>query len=87
MTLILQDIILNQARRDKIPVDILLCNGDKLHGLVRGFDNFTIIIDTDAVTQIMIYKYSIMSITPKIPVLVDSYNNVNGTNEKNVTKK
>ena len=77
MTLILQDIILNQARRDKISVEVLMCNGDKLKGLVRGFDNFTIIIDIDAKTQVMIYKYNILSITPKAPILVDSYNNQN----------
>lgn len=74
MTLILQDIILNQARRDKLKVKLVLCDGAKIQGTVRGFDNFTIIIDLDEKTQMMIYKYNIISITPEIPVLIDSYN-------------
>jgi len=77
MTLILQDIVLNQARRDKVAVEILLCNGNIIQGSIRGFDSFTIIIDKDAKTQIMVYKYNVVSITPKKPVLVDSYNNGN----------
>lgn len=74
MSLILQDIILNQARRDKTEVDIVLCNSAVMHGTVRGFDNFTIIIDVDSKIQTMIYKYNIISITPKMPILIDSYN-------------
>lgn len=77
MTLILQDIVLNQARRDKVGVEILLCNGDKVQGHIRGFDSFTVIIDKDPKTQVMVYKYNVVSITPKTPVLVDSYNNGN----------
>lgn len=75
MTLILQDIILNQARRDKIKVKIVLCNSAIIQGTVRGFDNFTIIIDIDEKVQTMIYKYNIISITPETPILIDSYNN------------
>ena len=81
MALILQDIVLNQARRDKIDVEILLCNGDKLQGAIRGFDSFTIIVDIDAKTQVMVYKYNVVSITPKKPVLVDSYNGNGNGNE------
>ena len=77
MTLILQDIILNQARRDKIKVEIVLCDGGKICGTVRGFDNFTIIVDKNEKTQVMIYKYNIITITPENPVLIDSYNNGN----------
>ncbi|MCL1901776.1 MAG: RNA chaperone Hfq [Firmicutes bacterium] len=78
MALVLQDIVLNQARRDKIAVEVLLCNGDKIQGYIRGFDSFTIIIDKDEKTQMMVYKYNVVSITPKNPVLVDTYNNENG---------
>lgn len=74
MTLILQDIVLNQARRDKLKVNLSLCDGSKMQGTVRGFDNFTIIIDIDEKTQVMIYKYNIITIAPEIPVLIDSYN-------------
>ena len=43
----LQDTFLNQVRKEKIPVTIYLVNGFQLRGLVRGFDNFTIIIEND----------------------------------------
>ena len=79
MSLILQDIILNQARRDKIKVNIILCNSQQIEGTVRGFDNFTIIIDVNDDMQTMIYKYNVITITPKSPILVDSYTN-NGAN-------
>jgi host factor-I protein len=36
----LQDIFLNQARRDKLPVTVFLMNGFQLRGIVRGFDKF-----------------------------------------------
>jgi len=43
----LQDVFLNQARKEKIPVTIYITNGFQFKGLVRGFDNYTVILDTD----------------------------------------
>ena len=42
----LQDIFLNQARRDKSVVTMFLMNGFQLHGIVRGYDSFTEILQT-----------------------------------------
>ena len=41
----LQDVFLNQARKDKIPVTIYLTNGFRFKGIVRGFDNYVVILD------------------------------------------
>ena len=59
----LQDGFLNQVRRERIAVTISLINGVKLHGLVKGFDNFTIILDSNA-NQQTIYKCAISVMVP-----------------------
>ncbi len=50
-------------RKEQIAVTISLINGVKLHGLVKGFDNFTIILDSDGKQQ-TIYKYAISVMVP-----------------------
>jgi host factor-I protein len=59
----LQDNFLNQARKENIIVVIHLVNGFQLKGLVRGFDNFTVILETMGKQQ-LIYKHAISTITP-----------------------
>jgi host factor-I protein len=66
-TIILQDIFLNQIRKEHIPVTIHLTNGFQLKGMVKGFDNFTVILDCDG-KQMMIYKHAISTITPARPI-------------------
>lgn len=60
----LQDNILNEVRKKKIPVTIFLMNGYQLTGNVIGFDNFTVILNTDGKEQ-MVYKHAISTIIPK----------------------
>jgi len=64
----LQDIFLNNARKDKIQLTIHLLNGFQLKGIVKGFDNFTVILDCDN-KQMLLYKHSISTITPINPIL------------------
>ena len=64
----LQDIFLNNARRNKIQVIIHLLNGFQLKGFVKGFDNFTVVLNCDD-KQMLIYKHSISTITPFKPIL------------------
>lgn len=59
----LQDAFLNQVRKENIPVTIFLVNGFQLKGMVRGFDNFTVIMESDG-KQMMIYKHAISTISP-----------------------
>ena len=42
----LQDSFLNQVRKENVAVVIHLVNGFQLKGNVRGFDNFTVILDS-----------------------------------------
>ncbi|WP_460278238.1 RNA chaperone Hfq [Clostridium sp. CTA-5] len=64
----LQDIFLNGARKNKIPVVIYLSNGFQLKGFVQGFDSFTVILDSDG-NQMLIYKHAITTVTPAKPIL------------------
>ena len=69
----LQDVFLNQCRKERISVTIFLTNGFQFKGVVKGFDNYTVILDTDG-KQNLIYKHAISTITPFKPVsILDAY--------------
>lgn len=59
----LQDMFLNQARKEKITVTIYLTNGFQFRGVVLGFDNFTIILDCEG-KQNLVYKHAVSTIIP-----------------------
>ena len=59
----LQDTILNQVRRDHQIVTLFLMNGFQMRGLVRGFDNFVVIMESDGKQQ-LIYKHAISTLVP-----------------------
>jgi len=63
----LQDSFLNQVRKDNIPVTIYLINGFQLKGHVRGFDNFTVVLDSDGRQQ-LVYKHAVSTISPFKPL-------------------
>lgn len=66
-TINLQDSFLNQARKENVGVIIHLINGFQIKGNVRGFDNFTVILEAMGKQQ-MIYKHAISTITPVRPL-------------------
>ncbi|MBI4682787.1 MAG: RNA chaperone Hfq [Nitrospirae bacterium] len=59
----LQDLYLNNLRKEKIPVSIFLVNGTRLKGTIKGFDNFVVILEQN--TQQLIYKHAISTISPE----------------------
>lgn len=65
----LQDVFLNQARREKITVTIYLTNGFQFKGIVRGFDSFTVILDCEG-KQNLVYKHAISTIIPTRPISI-----------------
>ena len=46
-----------------IPVTIFLTNGFQFKGIVRGFDNFTIVLDCDG-KQNLVYKHAVSTVIP-----------------------
>ncbi|MGI6335930.1 MAG: RNA chaperone Hfq [Clostridiales bacterium] len=63
----LQDVFLNEARKEKMQVTVYLTNGFQLKGYVRGFDNFTVVLDSDDRQQ-LIYKHALSTIAPARPL-------------------
>jgi len=62
----LQDIFLNQMRKEKIPVTMYLVNGARLTGTIKGFDNFVILMKQE--NQQLVYKHAISTIIPDKPI-------------------
>ena len=62
-----QDTFLSAARRERAMVTLFLMNGFQLKGVVRGFDNFAVLVDSDG-RQMMIYKHAISTISPAKPL-------------------
>lgn len=59
----LQDVFLNKARRENIGITVFLVNGYQIKGTVKGFDNYTIILESEDKQQ-LIYKHAISTIIP-----------------------
>ena len=43
----LQDAILKEVRRDRVPVTLFLMNGFQLRGVITGYDSFVVVLVTD----------------------------------------
>ena len=65
----LQDVFLNQARKDKIPATFILTNGFQFKGIVKGFDSYVVIVDCDG-KQELVFKHAISTIIPARPVSI-----------------
>ena len=63
----LQDAYLLAIKRENALVTIYLRNGFQLRGHVRGFDNFTIILEYDNKPH-LVYKHAISTVSPQSPV-------------------
>ena len=62
-----QDVFLNTIRKTKNPVTVFLVNGVKLQGIVTWFDNFSILLRRDNMSQ-LVYKHAISTIMPTNPL-------------------
>ena len=67
----LQDLILNEVRREHTPVTLFLMNGFQLKGIVTGFDSFTVVLSSEGRQQ-MIYKHASTTLVPLQPVRIDA---------------
>jgi host factor-I protein len=59
----LQDVFLNNVRKNKVNLTVFLVNGVKLQGIISGFDNFSVLLRRDGQFQ-LIYKHAISTIAP-----------------------
>ena len=63
----LQDVFLNNIRKNKTPVTVCLVNGVKLQGIVTWFDNFSVLLRRDSHSQ-LVYKHAISTVMPTTPI-------------------
>ena len=68
----LQDLFLNNARKERVPVTIFLMNG----GYVKGFDSYIVLLESENRQQNLIYKHAVSTIVPGKNI------NLQNTNQK-----
>ena len=66
----LQDLFLNQVRKDRTPLTVFLMNGFQIRCTVTGFDAFCVMVTSEG-KQEMIYKHAISTIIPAVPVRME----------------
>ncbi len=64
----LQDNFLNHLRKENTPVTIYLVTGAQLKGFIRGFDPFTVILDSPGKPPQLVYKHALASVVPGRPI-------------------
>ena len=71
MALNLQDAFLSQLKKEGVGVVIFLAKGVQLKGKVKGYDQFTIILEDLEGRVQMVYKHSVTTVSPSRPVSDD----------------
>ena len=66
-TMNLQEAILKEVCRERVPVTMFLMNGFQLRVFVTGFDSFVVVLVSDGKQQ-MIYKHAISTLAPMKPL-------------------
>ena len=65
----LQDVFLNQVRKDKVPATFILTNGFQFKGVVKGFDSYVVILESEG-KQELVFKHAISTIIPAKPISI-----------------
>ena len=63
----LQDLFLNEMRKERQLVTVFLMNGFQMKGVITGFDSFVVCLVYEGRQQ-MIYKHAISTVVPARPV-------------------
>ena len=63
----LQDVFLNQCRKEHVFVTIYLTNGFQFKGAVKGFDNYIVLLEVEGKQQ-LVFKHAISTIIPFRPI-------------------
>lgn len=60
----LQDVFLNAVRKEKIDVTVFLTNGFQFKGIVKSFDSYTIMLESEGKEQ-LVFKHAVSTIVPR----------------------
>jgi len=63
----LQEKMLNCIRKQGLPATFFLVNGFRMKGLIKAFDDYTVLIECDGM-QDLLFKHAISTIMPSKPV-------------------
>ncbi|UOR12642.1 RNA chaperone Hfq [Halobacillus amylolyticus] len=66
----IQDNYLNQLRKERMQITVFLLNGFQLRGVIKAFDNFTVLLETDGKQQ-LIFKHAISTFAPAKNIALD----------------
>ncbi|GAA0298173.1 host factor-I protein [Gracilibacillus halotolerans] len=66
----IQDQYLNQLRKERVPVTVFLTNGFQLRGVIKAFDNFTVLLDSEGKQQ-LIFKHAISTFVPSKNITIE----------------
>jgi host factor-I protein len=66
----IQDQFLNQLRKDGTNVTVFLLNGFQIRGQIKGFDNFTVLFESEGKQQ-LVFKHAISTFAPQKNVHLD----------------
>ncbi len=72
-TINIQDQFLNQCRKDNMNVTVFLLNGFQLRGQIKGFDNFTVLFESEGKQQ-LVFKHAISTFAPQRNVQLELEN-------------
>ncbi|WP_186671174.1 RNA chaperone Hfq [Sporosarcina sp. BP05] len=65
----MQETFLNALRKNNTFVTVFLLNGFQLKGLIKSYDNYTVLLESDGKQQ-LIYKHAISTYVPTKPVIL-----------------
>ncbi|MGL4737009.1 MAG: RNA chaperone Hfq [Cellulosilyticaceae bacterium] len=67
----LQDLLLNQLRKEKVLTTVFLISGFQIKGTIKGFDNFIVLLEVEGKQQ-MVYKHAISTLVPARSVTLNT---------------
>lgn len=59
----LQEVFLNTLRKENVLVTVILMNGFQLKGIIKSYDNYTVLLESDGKQQ-LVYKHAISTYAP-----------------------
>ena len=65
----MQEFFLNELRKNNTFVTIFLLNGFQLKGLIKSYDNYTVLLESEG-KQHLIYKHAISTFVPSKTVIM-----------------
>lgn len=66
----IQDHYLNELRKTRGSVTVFLTNGFQLRGIIKAFDNYTVLLETEGKDQ-LIYKHAISTFAPQKNISIE----------------